>query len=1008
MSQVNRLADGGRVDRSRTLRFTFNGKSYTGHPGDTLASALLANGVHLVARSFKYHRPRGIMGAAWEETNALVQLEEGPYTLPNSVATTTELYDGLKAASQNCWPSVQFDIGAINSKFWRLLPAGFYYKTFQWPASAWKFYEQRIRGAAGMGICPTEADPDRYEKFHAHCDVLVVGTGPAGLSAALTAAQSGRRVLVLEEQPECGGDLLNSRETLDGKPAAEWVADAVAKLEAMDNVTLKTRTQATGYYDHNFLTALERVTDHQGPGRNIEQPRQRLWKIRAKEVVLATGSIERPLVFADNDRPGIMMCHAIRAYINRYGVLPGKQLVVFTNNDTAYDCALEAKAAGASVVVLDSRRNLSGARVAAAKAAGINVREGSVISGVHYSVKGGLSGVDVHQLGADGESVQGSAEKLACDLVGNSGGWTPTVSLYTQGRGKLRYDEEITHFVPDHMPGANSCHNAGSCNGVYTLAECLAQGAEAGRAALSKLGDSAEAAALPSAEAAPESQKLEPLWVVPSDQPVGEGPKKHFHEFQNDIAVSDILLAHREGYESIEHLKRYTNTGRGTDQGKTSNINALAVMAKARGLSMPEVGTTTFRPPYTPLTFGAVAGQDSRETFIPKRGTAMHACHVAAGAVFEDVGDWKRAWYYPKDGEDMHAAVQRECKAARTGVGMLDASTLGKIDIQGKDASKLLNMMYTNAWSKLGVGRCRYGLMCNEHGMIFDDGVTTRLSENHYHMTTTTGGAARVLDHLEEWLQTEWPHWEVYCTSVTEEWAVLSINGPKSRELLAELTDIDLDAEAFPFMSMREGHVAGVPARVYRISFTGELAYEVNVPAAYGKYVWETVMAHGEKYDICPYGTESMHVLRAEKGFIIVGQDTDGTLTPFDANHSWAVAKKKDCIGKRSWSRSDTAREGRKQLVGLLTVDPNEVLMEGAHVVEEVLPKPPMKMLGHVTSSYMSPNVDGGRSIAMAVIKDGFKRHGDTLQVATMDGRSIDVKVVEPIFFDKAGERSRG
>ena len=1002
--QSNRLPDGGRINRARPLGFSFDGKTYQGYEGDTLASALIANNVKVVARSFKYHRPRGILSAGSEEPCALMQMEQGGYSDPDNRATVVELYDGLKAASQNAWPSVNFDVNEINDVFKRLIPAGFYYKTFMWPPKLWMWYEERIRHAAGMGHCPTEADPDKYDTMHTHCDVLVVGAGPAGLAAALAAGRTGARVIIVDEQAEMGGALLSERDAteIDGKPASEWVAAALSELAGMDEVRVMARTTVSGYYDYNWLTALERVTDHMGPGADDDKPRQRFWKIRARQVVLATGSIERPLVFAENDRPGVMLAGAVRTYINRYGVLPGKEILVFTNNDTAYRTAIDAHHAGARVYVADVRPHPGGALVAEAKMLGIKVYPNTAVTGVKG--RKGVRGVHVMELTEDGTGVTGASSHIDCDIVAMSGGWNPTVHLYSQSRGKLTWDDARSIFIPntDTMSPLNPSRSAGTCGGSFDLPACLAEGFSAGALAAKDAGfGDGSIPAVPLASSVTEDA-VRPMWDVPC-----LGHKKKFHEFQNDSTSADLELATREGFLSVEHTKRFTTTGMGSDQGKTSNVNALGIMAREQGISIPEVGTTTFRPPFTPVTFGAITGLNRRGLFEQERTTAMHAWHVENAAVFEDVGDWKRPRYFPKTGEDMHAAVQRECKAVRDGIGIMDASTLGKIDLQGADVSKLLDMVYTNAWEKLGIGRCRYGVMLNEHGMIFDDGVTTRVGENHFHMTTTTGGAARVMGWLEEWLQTEWPDMQVYCTSVTEQWAVASISGPRARDLLSEITDVDLDAETFPFMAMKEGALAGVPARIYRISFTGELAFEINVPARYGLHMWQTLMDHGAKYDICPYGTEAMHVLRAEKGFIITGQDTDGTCTPMDVGMDWIVSKKKrDFIGKRSFTRSDTAKPGRKQMVGLLPENPDFVLPEGAHIVEELKPKPPMIAIGHVTSSYMSPNV--GRSFALALVRDGVNRHGETLHVALMDGTVQRVTVTDTVFFDKEGERARG
>lgn len=1003
-AQQNRLTSGGRIDRSKPLNFVFDGKSYTGYQGDTLASALLANGVVLVGRSFKYHRPRGILSAGAEEPNALIQLGVGARTEPNTRATQIELYDGLVAESQNRWPSLNLDIGAINNVIERFIPSGFYYKTFMWPAKGWMFYEKFIREAAGLGKGPTEPDPDRYDKLYASCDVLVVGAGPTGLAAALAAGRTGARVILVDEQQELGGSLLSNRAAkIDGKSAADWVADTVAELAAMSEVTLLTRTTAFAYYDHNSLSLVERVTDHLGPVAG--KPRQRLWRVRGKQVILAAGAIERPLVYIDNDRPGCMLASAAQTYVNRYGSMPGKRAVLMTNNDGAYQVALDLADAGVTIAaIVDLRPNPQGDLPRAARAKGIEVLGGQAIT----KVKGKLavSEVETMSLSADGKSVSGAAKHITCDLVLSSGGWQPTVHLHSQTRAKVKWNDEIQAFIPDKsLPGQNNV-SVGGANGLYGVADCLAAGHAAGAEAAQKSGFGGNAGSAASATSEPASEQVRSLWIIPAEKPIGQGGK-HFLDYQNDVTAADVLLAHREGYRSVEHLKRYTTTGMATDQGKTSNVNALAIMAGLRNVEIPQVGTTTFRPPYTPVTYGAFAGRDKVDFLDPIRKTPMHQWHLDHGAKFEPVGQWRRAWYYPKPGEDMHAAVNREVKAARASVGIVDASTLGKIDVQGPDAAWFLNMVYTNAWSKLEPGKCRYGLMCGEDGMVFDDGVTSRLAENHFHMTTTTGGAPRVMGWLEEWHQCEWPDKKVYFTSVTEQWAVIAIGGPMARKLLSELTsDIPLDDKSFPHLSFKEGHVAGVPARVYRITFTGEMSFEINVPPSYGLHVWRAFMQAGEKYDITPYGTEALHVLRAEKGFIIVGQDTDGTITPQDLGMDWIVGKQKpDFIGRRSMLRSDTKRPDRKHLVGLLTENPNEVVPDGAQIVEHLKDRPPMVMLGHVTSSYWSPNCE--RSIAMGLVKNGRNRMGQTLYACWEDKR-VKLKVTEPKFYDPEGARING
>jgi len=1000
--QSQRLAEGGRIDRDQRLAFTFNGRYYIGHHGDTLASALLANGVILVGRSFKYHRPRGILSAGAEEPNALIQLGSGARTEPNLRATQVELYDGLEASSVNCWPSLDFDVGVVNGWMSRLLPAGFYYKTFMWPASMWPQYEHVIRHAAGMGRAPEAKDPDRYDHRHIHCDVLVAGGGPAGLAAALAAGRSGARVIIADEQAEMGGALLGARYEIDGAPAAAWVAATLAELATMADVRLLPRATVFGYYDHNHLGIAERVTDHLGPTAPAELPRQRLWKVRAKQVVLATGAHERPLVFANNDRPGVMLAGAARTYVNRYGVKPGNRAVVVTNNDSAYETAMDLAASGVVIAALaDLRPDPSGPVVDRAREQGIEILPGRAV----VDVQGGknIEAVEVGQINDDASGVIGTPRRIPCDLVCMSGGWNPVVHLFSQSRGKLRFDQDLACFLPESSIQAVS--SAGACNGAAGLGDCLDQGLVAGAEAARAAGHSkAKTPKTPETNRS-ESAPIRAVWQVPGTPARARGDK-HFVDVQNDVTAADLALASREGYQSVEHLKRYTTTGMGTDQGKTSNVNALAILAQTTGEAVGATGTTTFRPPYTPVGYGMLGGRNVDHLFDPIRRTAMHDWHVSMAAVFEDVGQWKRPWYYPRGGETMAEAVNRECLAVRRGLGVMDASTLGKIDIQGPDACEFLNRVYTNAWDGLAVGRSRYGFMLGDDGMVFDDGVTSRLGENHYLMTTTTGGAARVMAWLEEWLQTEWPRLKVYFTSVTTQSSVAAIQGPRARDLMADLChDIDLSREAFPFMAWRDGTVAGIPARVFRVSFSGELSYEINVASTYATALWQTLMTAGAKYDITPYGTEAMHILRAEKGFVVVGHDTDGTVTPEDLGMDWIVSKKKkDFIGKRALSRPDTLRDDRKQLVGLLTENPETVVPEGAQIVSEVWPKPPMPMEGFVTSSYWSAAL--GHSIAMAMLERGHQRHGEMVNISLQD-RIVRAKVTAPQFYDFDGEKIR-
>ena len=996
--QPNRLPSGGRIDRTAPLSFAFNGRAYDGYKGDTLASALLANEVRLVARSFKYHRPRGIVGAGVEDPNALVQLGSGARTLPNYLATQIELFDGLEAASVNAWPSVDFDLRAVNGLVSRFLPPGFYYKTFMWPRRLWPFYERQLRKAGGFGVAPSGPDPDRYDKMNAHCDVLVVGSGPAGLASALRAGRTGARVILVDEQQEMGGSLLASSAEIDGKSASAWVDSTLAELSAMPEVRLLPRSTAFGYYDHNFVTVLERVTDHLGPVDGLA-PRQRIWRIRAGRVVLATGAIERPLVFPNNDRPGVMLASAVSTYVNRYGVAPGNRAVVFTNNDSAYRAALDLASAEVEVsAIVDLRPDPSRSLVSEASRRGIEVLAAHTVT----HVDGGRGVGTVGAMRHDGASAFGGVKWMECDLLAMSGGWNPVAGLYSQSGGKLRFDDKKASFVPGRSAQAE--RSAGSCNGTFGLGDCLAEGWVAGAEASASagFGDGEPSSPPASSSGDVEEGSTGARWVVPGRKPAGRSSKS-FVDFQTDTTAADIFIAAREGYESIEHVKRYTTLGMGTDQGKTGAVNGVGVLAEALGAPLEEVGTTTFRQPYTPVTYGAIAGRDVGALFDPVRKTAIHEWHVEAGAEFENVGQWKRAWYYPRPGESMDDAVNRECVAVRTSVGVLDASTLGKIDIKGPDAARFLDRVYVNGWRRLRVGRCRYGFMLGEDGMIMDDGVTARLADEHYLMHTTSSGAAAVMAWLERWLQTEWPDLRVYMTSVTDHWATVSINGPYARRLLTKIcAGVDLSNETFPFMSIRDGVVAGVRARIFRVSFAGELSFEVNVDANYGRRVWEAVMEAGREFGVTPYGTEAMHVLRAEKGYVIVGQDTDGSNTPDDMGVGGMVSKRKDFLGRRSLTRQDMLREDRKQLVGLLT-DGGEVLPEGGQVVAAPSSATPVPMLGHVTSSYYSASL--GHPIALAVVKGGRARQGETVYVPLEDGRNLRARVTGPVFYDPQGDR---
>ncbi len=1002
MSQVNRLSQGGRIDRSQPLTFSFNGQTYQGYAGDTLAAALLANGVDVIGRSFKYSRPRGIVAAGAEEPNAVLQIGATEAAqIPNVRATQQALYQGLAAASTNGWPSVNTDVMGILGKVGGgMMPPGFYYKTFMYPQNLWLTYEKYIRKAAGLGRSPKENDPDIYDYLNQHCDVLVVGAGPTGLAAALAAGRSGARVILADEQEEFGGSLLSTREMLDDKPAADWAAKAIAELKSMPEVTLLPRATVNGYHDHNFLTIHQRLTDHLGEVAPMGQPRQRLHRVRAGRVVLATGAHERPLVYANNDVPGNMLADAVSTYVRRYSVAPGQKLVLSTNNDYAYRVVLDWLDAGRQVVaVADARSNPRGSWVEEARRRGVRILTGSAVVEARGSKR--VTGARICAIDLAKHKVTSPGEVVECDLIASSGGYSPVVHLASHLGGRPVWREDILAFVPGE--GFQKRYCAGAVNGVFGLGDALSDGFEAGAKAAAEVGFNAVTGSVPKAEKRIEEATVA-LFQVPHDKSTARAPKQ-FVDQQNDVTAAGIELATREGFESVEHVKRYTALGFGTDQGKLGNINGLAIAARSIGISIAEMGTTMFRPNYTPVTFGAIAGRHCGELFEPKRYTAMQKWHLENGAEFEDVGQWKRPWYFPKNGEDMHAAVARECLAVRNAVGILDASTLGKIDIQGPDAREFLNRVYTNAWTKLDVGKARYGLMCKEDGMVFDDGVTACLADNHFVMTTTTGGAARVMEWLEIYHQTEWPELKVYFTSVTDHWATMTLSGPNSRKLLAEVTDIDLDKDAFPFMTWKEGNVGGVPARVFRISFTGELSYEVNVQANYALGVWEKIIAAGKKHGLTPYGTETMHVLRAEKGFIIVGQDTDGSVTPDDLGMGWCVGRTKpfSWIGWRGMNREDCLKENRKQLVGLKPVDPNKVLPEGAQLVFDPKQSIPMTMVGHVTSSYMSSAM--GYSFAMALVRGGLKRIGERVFAPLVDGSVIEAEIVSPVFYDPKGDR---
>jgi sarcosine oxidase subunit alpha len=989
-----RTAAGGRIDRSEELPFVFDGKAYQGYRGDTLASALLANGVHLMGRSFKYHRPRGIFSAGADEPNALVTLSrDAARTTPNLRATQIELYPTLQVRSQNRWPSLAFDVGRINDFLSTFFPAGFYYKTFMWPRAAWRaLYEPLIRRAAGLGKAPTQPDPDRYAQRYAHADVLIVGAGPSGLAAALEASDAGARVILCDEQSELGGSLLSDPHVaIDGKNAYAWLEETVARLKTRANVTLLPRTTAFGYFPHNLVGLNERLTDHlETPPDHL--PRERLWQVRARHVVLAAGALERPLIFPGNDTPGVMLAGAAHTYLHRYGVRVGSKVVIVTSSDDAYQTALDLKSAGVEVAAIaDVRESADGPLPAAARSAGIILFANSTVLGTQGAQR--ISGVT---LGAVKNGIAGELRHIDCDVLLMSGGYTPSVHLFSQSRGKLDWSEPLQAFLPGRSAEAE--RSAGACRGIYGLQEVLADGAKAAAQALGSAPNQTF-----------DVQTLlrrhgSNLGALPND---GSSRGKSFVDWQHDVTTRDLALATREGFHSIEHVKRYTTTGMATDQGKSSNLNAMAIVAQQLGKSIPQVGLTTFRMPYTPVTFGSFAGVSRKELFDPVRATPTHAWAEAQGAQFENVGLWKRAHYFRRADESMHAAVARECRAVRDSVGIFDASTLGKIEVVGPDAVEFMNRLYVNNWTTLAVGRTRYGVLLREDGFVYDDGVVARVAADRFHVTTTTGGAPRVLAMMEDYRQTEWPHLKVWLTSTTEQWAVIAVQGPNARKVIEPLiAGIDISAGAFPHMSVARGTICGLPLLLFRVSFTGELGFEINVPSDEGLKVWEAVYAAGAAFGITAYGTEAMHVLRAEKGYIIVGQETDGTATPDDVGLSWAIGKKKeDFVGLRSLQRPSMNNVLRKQLVGLKAKDGHTVLDEGAQICERPAQRPPMQLIGHVTSSYAAATV--GYPIALAMIAGGRERMGQTLYVPRVTG-DVEVEVTSPVFHDPEGVRING
>ncbi|QND45930.1 sarcosine oxidase subunit alpha family protein (plasmid) [Rhizobium lusitanum] len=969
-----RLPAGGRIDRSKTINFTFDGKVLTGHPGDTLASALLANGVQLVGRSFKYHRPRGILTAGAAEPNALVTTGTGGRTEANSRATMVDLYDGLIARSQNRWPSLGFDVGAVNGLLSPFLGAGFYYKTFMWPAAFWeKVYEPIIRKAAGLGRASYEADPDSYEKCWAHCDLLVIGAGPTGLAAALTAGRAGARVLLADENFALGGSLL-----CETGPALQGILDELATLP---NVQILPRTTVIGWYDDNVFGAVERVQKHVATP-DPRRPVERFWRIIAKQAILATGAEERPLVFGGNDIPGVMMAGAMRSYLNRQAVAPGARTVVFTTNQSGYRTAADLEAAGVEVAAIVDNRS-----------------GGESWSGKAPALSGGCI-IDAHggkQLRRVTIATASGMQDIEADALAMSGGWSPIIHLAChRGARPVWSDEKAAFLAPEQQDGLLI---AGSAAGLATTETCLGDGARKAAEALEAIGFGRITPAFAPAEEA--SVASTQLWYVKG------GKGKAFVDYQNDVNLKDLGLAVREGYGHVELAKRYTTNGMATDQGKLSNINAIGILAEARGVSPGEVGTTTFRPFYTPVSFGALTGASRGKHFQPARKSPLHNWASKNGAIFVETGLWYRSSWFPRQGETTwRESVDREVLNIRSSAGICDVSTLGKIEIYGKDAAAFLDRIYCNGFAKLAVGKARYGIMLREDGMIYDDGTTSRLGEEHFFMTTTTALAAGVLTHLEFCAQTLWPELEVYFASSTDQWAQMAVAGPKSRAILSEIVDEDLSDAAFPFMSARPITLFGgkLEGRLFRISFSGELAYELAVSAGYGEWVADAIMQAGEKHGICPYGAEALGVMRIEKGHV-THAEINGTVTPGDLGFGRMVsATKIDFIGKAMLAREGLQSPDRPRLVGVKPIDPATSFRTGAHILADGAAATLENDQGYVTSSAFSPSL--GHTIGLALVKRGPERIGEKVMVWNgLRNEFTEGLLCSPIFIDPENEK---
>ena len=997
MSQNYRLDNNGLINRDKKISFKFNGKNYFGYEGDTLASALIANGIHLVGRSFKYHRPRGFFGAGVDEPYAMVQLIRNNESIPNVRATEQELFEGLEAKSVNCWPNVNFDIGAINNFLNKFFPAGFYYKTFMWPRSFWyKVYEPIIRKTAGFGVVSTNHDQERYEHKYEYCDLLVAGSGPSGLASAYAAAQNGARVILAEDKPRFGGSLLTSEVSIGNQSGQEWVKNIISELKSMPNVTVKNRSQVFGYYDHNMLVMSERISDHL-PKTNKYTPKQRLWYIRAKEVLISSGSIERPLVFGNNDTPGVMLSSAAKEYLKIYGVLAGKKPLVFTNNDSGYETAIEFKKNGIDPVILDTRKDPSSEIVNEAKSLNIDIKFSYVVVAAKGYKK--VKSADIAKISDDKKQLS-QIENINCDCICVSGFWTPTIHLASQSGNKTKFNEDIDAFIPGQSKQNETV--LGSAKGIFTLEETLKNSFEKGNELSKKITNKENKISLPSV-VEKKYTNHDKFWCVPL--PEGKNYKR-FLDFQNDVAVTDVELALREGYRSIEHVKRYTTLGMATDQGKTSNLNGLQLVSDVENKVVPQVGHTTFRPPYTPVSIGAIVGREIGKHSKPTRKSPMHSWHEKNNAVFVDAGVWLRPRYYKQGNENLFEGSKREAKNVRQNVGVCDVTTLGKIDIKGPDAAELLNRVYTNAWLKLPVGKARYGVMLREDGIVMDDGTTTRISENHYHMTTTTAQAANVLSHLEYYLQLVWPELNVNVVSTTEQWAGAAIAGPKSRDVLQKLfPDLNVSSEGLPFMGYIKGNLFGVNARIYRISFSGELAYEVNVESDNGNFMWEKIMEVGKEFNIQPYGTEALSTLRIEMGHV-AGSELDGRTIPYDNSLEGLVSKKKDFIGKRSLNKTAYIAQDRQKVVGVVPLDKKTSIPEGSYLVKDANAKLPNPKLGHVSASCWSVEYDN--PFSLAILKDGKNMIGKKLfALSPVKNKSIPVEIVSSHYVDPKGERVR-